>query len=224
MRRLYRGPVELPADMPPGAIILASGDTPRYHEFTVSLLHTLERGVPRGSTLKWNRGLDLCPQLNNAVRRALDEGAAWCWFIGDDHVWEPGLIGKLWRRRLPLVAPLVRRRSAPFDTVMSKNGERIELERHARGLLEVDAVGSAGLLVQREVFETLGPNPFEIGGPFQQHEDVTFCHKARRAGFPIHVDLDAGMGHLATLEVWPARDVNGNHTHSFVSDLRMELL
>lgn len=209
--------------MPPGAIILATGDVPRFHEFFVSLLHTMTRGVPAGTALKWNRGLDLCPSLNDAVDRALKDGAQWCWFLGDDHVWAPHLVSSLWLHRAPLVAPLVRRRGAPFDTVMSRNGERIALPDGTRGLVEVDAVGSAGLLVQREVFEALGTAPFEIGTPYTQHEDVTFCHKARRAGFRILVDVEQGMGHLATLEVWPARTKDGRHVHTLVSSLQMQL-
>jgi GT2 family glycosyltransferase len=224
VRKLYDHPVELPPEMPAGAIILATGDQPRYHEFTVSLLHTMARGIPMGTTLKWNRGLNLCPSLNDAVKRALEDGAAWCWFLGDDHTWAPDLLMRLWLHHAPLVAPLVRRRSAPFDTVMSRDGERVVLPDGTRGLLSVDAVGSAGLLVQREVFEALGANPFEIADPYSQHEDVGFCHKARRAGFPIVVDTDLGMGHLATVEVWPARTTDGKHVHSLVSSLTMQLL
>lgn len=217
MRSLYATDVTIPEAMPPGAVILASGDTPRFHGFTVSLLHLLQRGLPEGSAFLWNQGLNLCPTLNDAVARALEKGAAWCWIIGDDHTFAPDIIVKLWSHQRPIVAPLVLRRQPPYLTVMSRNGQNLPLSADLRGLVPVDAVGSAGLLVQRQVFEAVGPQPFEIGDAYVQHEDITFCHKARRAGFEIAVDVDAALGHIVPVEVWPAR-------HDETHDIRPALL
>lgn len=223
MRDLYQVPVKIPADMPPGAIILASGDTPRYHGFTVSLLHLLHKGLPKGSVFKWNQGLNLCVTLNDAVEQALHGGAAWCWIIGDDHVFAPDIIVRLWEHKRPIIAPLVLKRMPPYGTVMSKDGQNVPLSPHLQGLVEVDAVGSAGLLVQRDVFETLGPKPFEIGDAYSQHEDVTFCYKARRAGYPIVVDTTLAIGHITTVEVWPARNNVGEVRPALINPLNMRL-
>lgn len=224
MRELHAGVVEVPEDMPPGAIILATGDTPRFHGFTVSLLHTLTRGIPLGTTLKWNQGLNLCLSLNDAVGRALNEGAEWCWILGDDHTWPPDLLVKLWQRRLPILAPLVLRRAPPYRTVIIRQNEPLTLEAGTQGVITCDAVGTAGMLVQRVVFEALGEYPFEIGDAYAQHEDVTFCYRAQRAGFAINVDLDLAMGHITTCEVWPARSSEGEHAAALVNPLTMHLL
>jgi len=42
---------------------------------------------------------------------------------------------------------------------------------------------------------------FETFG--KQNEDLEFCRKIREAGFKIHVDCDAPLGHIGNLIAWP---------------------
>ena len=42
---------------------------------------------------------------------------------------------------------------------------------------------------------------FETYG--KQNEDLEFCRKIRNAGFKIHCDTGAHLGHIAQVIVWP---------------------
>lgn len=60
--------------------------------------------------------------------------------------------------------------------------------------------GASGMFVRRDVYERIQPPWYrldEIG------EDFYFCEKAMQAGFPIRVDLDSRLGHLAPFAIWP---------------------
>lgn len=79
------------------------------------------------------------------------------------------------------------------------------------GLVEIEASGSAGLLVRRRVFETFPAPWFETGTGITNRvgEDVNFCRKARAAGNRIWCDLDTVLGHCCTAVVWPVREHDG---------------
>jgi len=63
------------------------------------------------------------------------------------------------------------------------------------GLIEVDAIGTGGILIHRSVLETM-PGPwfeYEINGI---SEDLSFCDKAKHQyGFPIYCDMATISGH-----------------------------
>lgn len=79
------------------------------------------------------------------------------------------------------------------------------------GLLEVFACGRSGMLIRRDVFETM-PDPwFELGktNPEYAGEDMHFCEKLRAAGIPIKADLDLTFGHVGPVAAWPTRQADG---------------
>lgn len=66
-------------------------------------------------------------------------------------------------------------------------------------LVKVAATGSAFIIIHRSVLEAVGSNwynriPFEGGG--LMGEDISFCIRARAAGFPIHVYTGARTSHF----------------------------
>jgi len=66
-------------------------------------------------------------------------------------------------------------------------------------LIEVDRCGTHCLLIHRDVVEAVPEPRFERTTPPDSGatgSDYDFCRKARRAGFPIHVDLSVIAGHL----------------------------
>jgi hypothetical protein len=73
----------------------------------------------------------------------------------------------------------------------------------AADLIEVDATGMAFTLIKRRVFETLLDPWFEFdtmpgNEPYEYGEDVTFCLRARKAGFKVVVRPDCVVGHIGT--------------------------
>ena len=179
-----------------GTVAVAADETGRYTRFMISMQGLV---CPPGTRVLWQLGSDVAGSRNRCA--AAFEGD-WLWFIDDDHLFNPDLLGRLLAHDVDIVAPLVLRRVKPFATVATLNDEIMSLEGMPQaGLVEVEATGSAGMLIRRRVFEQVEDPWFELGNGVS--EDVMFCRKARDAGFKVHLDLGATMGHATTCSVWP---------------------
>lgn len=109
-----------------------------------------------------------------------------------------------------VVAGLAFRRGRPFDPCMymeSNDGTgRVYVPAEWEpGLLRVDLVGTAAILISRRVFERL-PRPwfaFDYSGADKQQypgEDIWFSRLCQRTGIPIYVDTTTVSPHL--MESW----------------------
>lgn len=211
------------AAMAPGVVGVLAQDTGRYSMFAASLTGV---EVPPGTAIKWEFGTSIASQMNGLVRAMLSKpDAEWLWILGDDHVFAPSLLGKLLGRDVDIVAPLCLTRNPPYKPVLfagwadpaaggvsSFLRRRVDLNDHPDGgLIPVHSAGTAGMVVRREVFEALDDPWFEQGriSSTEIGEDVYFCDKARAAGFALHGDLDAPLGHLTVATVWPVKQPEG---------------
>jgi GT2 family glycosyltransferase len=82
-----------------------------------------------------------------------------------------------------------------------------------KGLLEVGHAGTGAMLIRRDVFEAFSMEgddvPFFVPhearlngmktGTILIGEDIAFCNQLRAKGIPVHVDLEAHVGHRKTL-------------------------
>lgn len=127
-----------------------------------------------------------------------------------DQTWEPNAIGRLVSHRAPVVSGVYYSTLPPHLPVIRNWDPEVghltaPQQPLPKGrLIEVDAVGAGFLCVRRDVIEAIGheawiPAPDIEWG--QSGEDMAFCYRAKRAGFPIMVDPDIRVGHLATVEV-----------------------
>ena len=110
-------------------------------------------------------------------------------------------------RRL-IVGGLVFRRTAPYDPalmLMDKRGDYWRSTEWESGVVEVDALSTACVLIHRSVFEHLTRPWFfydysgaEEGGKdwVRMTEDINFCRKARAAGLRIWVDTTVCSPHI----------------------------
>ena len=156
-------------------------------------------------------GGDWCGARNTLCEYTLESGADYLWFMDDDHAFAPDLLLRLLRWEKDLTTPLCLMRSRPFAPVSFDGNieegdppirHRINLHEHeAEGLVQLTAGGTAGMLIHRRVLEALDPPWFEYGFI---SEDLMFCDKAMEAGFELHCDLSARLGHLTTAVVEPA--------------------
>jgi len=88
-------------------------------------------------------------------------------------------------------------------------GVRFLDSRGATGVIAVDFVGAGALLVHRTVYERMAkdhPAPQPWFQEVAEHgrvdgEDWTFCARAARSGFPVHVHAGARFGHSKMLTV-----------------------
>lgn len=184
-----------------GTIGVLSSDLARYADFAIALMH---HQSPPGTKLIWTKSNDIVGNMNSMVRGMQGD---WLWILGDDHVFDFDLLTQLLARDVDIVVPLCLKRTAPYDPVVyagqNEKGEYYgvhDLPEH--GLVEIHAAGSAGMLVRRHVLDAIGDPVFETGGG-GMNEDLTFCAKARAAGFTIWCDVEARLGHIGILCIWP---------------------
>lgn len=108
-----------------------------------------------------------------------------------------------------VVAGLAFRRGRPFDPCMymeADDGSGVFVPSEwARGLVPVDLVGTAAILISRKVFERL-PRPwfaYDYSGAAQgwwPGEDIWFCRACKAAGIQIYVDTTTVSPHM--FESW----------------------
>lgn len=192
---------------PFGTIAVPHGEGNRYSEFWIALAQVT---APEGTLKALKPGGNVAANLNDIVRHMVGD---WIWLIGDDHTFEPDVIWRLLEHDVDIVAPLCLRRKPPFQTVIStapegETGRQILPLKACRGLMPVHAVGTAGMLVRRRVFETMADPWFELGQirSWEFGEDIHFCEKARKAGFEIYVDSDTVIEHMDAFRIKPSNE------------------
>src|SRR6266446_6832105 len=124
----------------------------------------------------------------------------WMWITGDDHVWDPEIIPKMLDRarqfKCSVLVPLVCRKVPPFDSVLFLGDKPLDFQDipMTQDPVPVFRAGTAGMLIQRSVFQKLSEDrdtpPFKGSGhsPDQVGEDIHFCDLAQKHGFRIWVD------------------------------------
>ena len=205
----------------PGTIALPTSEVGRFALFTVALAGTQQ---PDGWYLDASCSASVTENLNGVFRRLRDEDAA-VWVMGDDHTW-PGtaLVDMLQTMdenpEIDVLVPLCVKRNPPwhlviFDELGTKDEDGTPLLRPIpwervpeSGVFEIDAAGSAGMLIRREVIDALG-DPFWYstmdaeGRQVVLNEDVTACKRMREHGFRIFATADVAIGHLGIFNVRP---------------------
>ena len=193
-------------------------------EFFISLL---EMVMPSGARAMEEAGVEkfwvlldksfpLDLSRNRLASRALDLGATHVLFLDADMTFPAGLVEKLLDVGAPVSAALYFKKAPPFTPVPSMLDvpEDPQLMRpitlpEPPGIVECDVVGMGATLIRREVFEKIEKPWFAYdihrrSGEMSVTEDVTFCIKARAAGFRIACDTRITCGHLRWETVGPA--------------------
>jgi GT2 family glycosyltransferase len=164
------------------------------------------------------RSASVVENLNLAIR-SLNNNSEWVWIMGDDHAFGRDTLMKLlkvlYENDYSIVVPLCCRRGPPFGLVVFDE-ERDEdylgrgqfhtmqfPDLPKSGQFECIAAGSAGMLINRGVFDEMGEPWFENSDNITTNEDVVFCKKARALGHKVMVDVDTRIGHIGVVGVWP---------------------
>lgn len=227
---------------PPGIVGVIAQDTARFTMFAASLTN-LE--VPAGTGIKWILGHEVAANTNLLAQAMFDEypSAQWLWIMGDDHTFPADILTRLLDWEKDIVVPLCLTRNPPYKPVVfsgwveqddvpegmpvGRYRRRIVLDEYPQaGLAPVHSAGTAGMLIRRNVFETLDPPWFEHGFVSTQEvgEDVYFCDKATEAGFEIYCDLDTKLGHCTTAIVWPVQQADGwTYAFTFAGGLKVSM-
>jgi hypothetical protein len=192
-----------------GTVGIVANDSSRYTLFSVALN---QLKPPPGTMVDWALSTDVVRGRNKLVERLLEGDSQWLLFMDDDHVFPGDLLERLLSHDKPVVGSLYLRRQAPFAPLAFSHKQEglyqtINLqELPGEGLLKVQAVGTAGLLVKREVFEAIKSPWFEYGQTerWDASEDIIFCEKAIAAGFEVFCDLGSHLGHMTPTAIWPS--------------------
>lgn len=190
-----------------GAIGVTCAETGRYSMFSASLARLRK---PEGTSVYIVTGSDREQGRNELVREMLQNGDEWLLFIDDDHVFEEDLLERLLSHGVDVVGALYLRRDMPYSPICYESrlpaGKYVplDLSRYEKdALVKVDAVGTGGMLVRRNVFQWMTEKVegewFKRG---KMTEDMIFCREIGEQ-FEIHCDLGARMGHMTTSAVWP---------------------
>lgn len=209
----------------PGTVRMISHNHPR-HTQSVQCFTRLQ--VPAGSDIDhFAAGMDLAWAREVLAQKMTGE---WLFFIDDDHVHAPDLLMRLLRRlddhpEIDLVAAFTLRRWPPhYSVIATLNGPTepasIRHVERATGLLTNERLGGAiltglggGAVIRRSALLKVQP-PWFTNGRFT--EDWRFCERLINAGGQCAVDLDAVVGHVTPMAVWPSIDDDGTWGVSYV--------
>ena len=208
----------------PGCVALPTSEIGRFMLFTMSLTGTQQ---PSGSRLHAAASASVTENTNSIIRDMLPT-EKWVWLLGDDHVWPGDTLQCLLATmdahpEIDILVPLVTKRNPPWHLVLyhvpegERNEDGIQLlkaldwtEVPESGVFEVEAAGSAGMLIRAEVLDALGDpwfysTPNTDGKQVILNEDVTFCIRAREEGFRVFATADVVLGHLGIFNVRPMK-------------------
>lgn len=138
------------------------------------------------------------------VEKALEGDISRLLFVDHDMLFEPQDVEQLYNRGKDIIgAPFSLRTtpSNPFETVKNKDLHGNEIwEEYENGLIKCCAVGTGFMLINLEVFKKIPKPWFQLEyskeGKLQYGEDMSFCRKAREAGYDIWCDTKVKLGHI----------------------------
>lgn len=180
-------------------------------------------------------GVNITKARNRAVSVFLEEykHCSWLWFCDTDMVFEPDLLHRLVARAIQTEAKIlgalavILTADGVIPTLFQDDPETITqvlLDWPDDVVAEVAATGTGCLLIHREVLETMQANAGgsnncwfgeelrygASGSEWWIGEDLTFCLRAREAGYPVHVDCTTHVGHHKGPRVYWPTDVRSN--------------
>lgn len=198
---------------PPGTIGILSDDLTRY-AWPMAALRSLQ--IPDNSQMTWVTGHKVSHAVNKIIA-SMREDDAWVCILTDDNPVPPDMLLRLLDHQLPLVAPLVCLRHYPYLPSLFHALEDGTFAAYQwseltgkQGLLPVASFGGPGVVIRREVIETVG-FPFFQNAPWplgeqDPHEDLYTFRKCLEAGFQPMVDLDCQIGHCFAGVMTPQQD------------------
>ena len=162
----------------------------------------------------YRTGMDVALNRQAVACLALEQEVDWVWFVDDDMLFAPNHLTRLLVHDLPVVGSLYLNRNPPFFA-MAFAARKVENDRPVwgavslkeapkRGLVEVVAAGTGGLLIHTEVLRKIKYKTWFLHD--EGTEDLPFCQRILEAGYKIYLDLEAVMGHISTYAVWPTFD------------------
>ena len=189
-----------------------------------------------------SQGLYIAQNRNNVVKQFIETKNDWLIFLDCDIDFRPEMIYALYEVADPVTRPIVsgvyfsrlaQSRLCPVWFMERDNGKysTVECVEGDEGQPQaIDAFGTGFCIIHRKVFAKLseihGKDEWtwfghdetfnaEDGKMHHLGEDLTFCRRARRAGFPIYGHAGIQVGHIKKValsyELWLAEEHPEQH-------------
>jgi hypothetical protein len=195
------------------------GHTPpmSYHDRMLMMMHLGDRQAADFYEKKDPRyvfslacvGEILVPYAREVIcQTALDMDADYVLMIDDDMLCMPDLFYQLVKNDKDICAALAFTRNADhkavaYQVIEGKDPgtgnhfyQNVYVLNYPRNtLFECDAVGFGAVLIKTELLKKI-PKPWFMG-LVGTGEDITFCYKAKKAGFQVWMDSRLKLGHLS---------------------------
>ena len=160
--------------------------------------------LPMSAIALWQVRTMIDTARNKLVEKMLEnKNATHLFMIDDDMTFKSDLLMRLISHDVDIVGALAFKRTPNYEPCVYKLKEGTEdhFPIFPAKYTEVDAIGTGGILIKREVFEKLDNPWFETwyakdGTDKHWGVDFDFCLKAKTAGYKIYVDPEADMGHI----------------------------
>lgn len=187
---------------------LSTGEHVRNASFIPSFIG-LQR--PDGSFTMTSHGQSPAVSRNTIIKSALDNNCSHIFFMDDDMIFPPDTLLKLIEHDKDIVTALYLLRSFPhrpalFDKAYDNGRCKFTfLEKGMNGLVKGVNCGLGAVLIKTSIFKDL-EEPYVRLGEIEKDgwcDDVGFFNRCRQAGFEIWCDLNAPVGHMANVIIWP---------------------
>ncbi len=152
---------------------------------------------------------------NRLAKAAIEAEADWIFWIDDDMDPPADVIERLYAHQVPLASGLCSKRQMPPEImayVFEGPDSHKVIKSDWEGLHDVDAVGMACVLMNREVLQYV--YDLNKGEPFHYHggkygtEDIGFFEDAHKAGYKVVVDGSVHVDHLGVYAFSPVASKN----------------
>jgi len=160
--------------------------------------------LPFSTRVIWQVRTMIDTARNLLVKKALEDvTVSYIVMIDDDMTFKQDFLMRLIAHDVDVVGGLAFKRTPDYHPCVYKKKEGTDdhFPILPQVFQEVDAIGTGGIMIKREVFEKLKYPFFETwydeSNPDKHFSvDFDFCMKAKSAGIKLFVDPDAEMGHI----------------------------
>jgi GT2 family glycosyltransferase len=199
-------------------VALITGEHIRQASFLPSFIGLLR---PVNSLTTTVHGQSPASARNVIIRQAIEIDCTHIFFMDDDMVFPPETLNKLIVHDKDIVSALYLLRSFPhrpafFDKAYEDGKCKFTpLTPDTKGLVKGVNAGLGACLIKVDVFKHM-EQPWVRLGEIEKDgwcDDIGFFNRCRKAGYDVYCDLDAPVGHMTTITMWPEYFENAWHTN-----------
>jgi GT2 family glycosyltransferase len=145
---------------------------------------------------------------NNLSIQALNMNAEYILWLDSDMVFQPDLLERMFKvmeeNKLDFLSGLYFRRAKPFTPVIFDKLEMREdgchwhnMESVPTELTEIEGCGFGVVLMKSEIIANVFGSQGDLFTPLMGvGEDLSFCWRARQAGYKLYLDPSISLGHV----------------------------